>query len=141
MFFKELAVDKASQHYSVMRKGEELIVMRIALPIWEDKITPLLDTASRLLVLNEEGGVKSECFEVSLDGMDLHTRCVRIQTLEIQILICGAVSRIFSRMLHGLGVQVISGISGGAEEVLHAYHHEGLSEPRFLMPGYKRRLL
>lgn len=114
--------------------------MRIALPIWEDKITPLLDTASRLLVLNEGAEVKSDRFEVSLDGMDLHTRCVRIQALEIQILICGAVSRLFSGMLHGIGVQVISGISGGAEEVLQAYHLEGLSDPRFLMPGYKRRV-
>jgi hypothetical protein len=124
-----------------MRKGEGLIVMRIALPIWEDKITPLLDTASRLLVLNEGVGVKSDRFEVSLEGMDLHNRCVRIQALEIQILICGAVSRLFSGMLHGVGVQVISGISGGAEDVLRAYHHEGLSDPKFLMPGYKRRLL
>lgn len=115
--------------------------MRIALPIWGDKVSPLLDTASRLLVLNEEGQLKSDRFEVSLVGMDLHTRCARIQALEIQILICGAVSRLFSVMLNGLGVHVISGISGGAEEVLDAYHHEGLSDPRFLMPGYKRRLL
>ena len=114
--------------------------MRIALPIWEDKISPLLDTASRLLVIPEEGGANSGRFEVSLDGMDLHTRCVRIQALEIQILICGAVSRLFSGMLHGTGVQVISGISGGAEDVLQAYRLEGLSDPRFLMPGYKRRV-
>lgn len=115
--------------------------MRIALPIWGDKISPLLDTASRLLVLDEGGWRKSDRFEVSLVGMDLRTRCIRIQALEIQILICGAVSRLFSVMLSGLGVHVISGISGGAEEVLHAYHHEGLSDPRFLMPGYKRRFL
>jgi hypothetical protein len=124
-----------------MRQGEGWIVMRIALPIWEDKITPLLDTASRLLVLNEGCGDKSDRFEVSLDGMDLHTRCMRIQALEIQILICGAVSRLFSTMLHSFGVQVISGISGGAEDVLRAYRHQGLSDPRFLMPGYKRRQL
>jgi hypothetical protein len=124
---------------SYSERGEGLIVMRIALPIWEDKISPVLDTASRLLVLTEKGGGKSDRFEVSLDGMDLHSRCFRIQALEVQILICGAVSSLFSRMLSGLGVQVISGISGGAEDVLYAYHHEGLSNPRFLMPGYKRR--
>ena len=124
-----------------MSLGEGLIVMRIALPIWEDKLSPLLDTASRLLVLHEEGGVNSDRFEVSLDGMDLHTRCVRIQALEIQILICGAISRLFSGMLHGSGVQVISGISGGAEDVLQAYRLESLSDPIFLMPGYKRRIL
>lgn len=113
--------------------------MRIALPIWEDKVSPVMDTASRLLVLNEKRGGKAERFEVSLDGMDLRSRCLRIQALEVQILICGAVTRLFSGMLNGLGVEVISGISGGAEEVLHAYLHEGLSDPRFLMPGYKRR--
>ena len=113
--------------------------MRVAIPKWGDKISPVLDTASRLLVLEVEDGVEASRFEISLDSRDLSRRCMRIKGLGVDVLVCGAVSRPIVRMLAASGTKVIPGISGSAEEVLDAYLKGSLFRSRFLMPGCRKR--
>jgi len=109
--------------------------MRIAIPIWERKVSPVLDTASRLLILDIEEGSEHSRSEILLDEQDLSRRCLRVQALGVDILICGAVSRPFLRMLIASDVSVISGISGHAEDVLEACLQGNLGHSKFLMPG------
>ncbi len=113
--------------------------MRIAIPIWDDKVSPVLDAASRLLIVETENRNVASHFEIYLDEHELSRRCFRIQGMEIDILICGAISDAFSRMLTASGVDVIPEISGHAEEVLKAYLQGDLFNPKFLMPGCKRK--
>ncbi|MGD2124534.1 MAG: NifB/NifX family molybdenum-iron cluster-binding protein [Desulfobacteraceae bacterium] len=108
------------------------------MPIWENKISPVLDTASRLLVLDIEDQSEAARLEIYFDEHDLSRRRFRIQALGVDILICGAVSRPFLRMLTASGVSVIPGISGHAEDVIRGCLQGNLSQSRFLMPGFKR---
>lgn len=109
--------------------------MKIAMPVWENKISPVLDTASRLLVVElKEGGDMSR-FEIYLDERDLSKRCSRITGLGVDTLICGAVTRHFSDMLKALGVDLITGISGQPDEVLHACFEGRLAHSKYLLPG------
>ena len=111
--------------------------MRIAVSIWENKVSPVLDTATKLLII-ECGNQKEESrFEVYLVKRDISQRCSFIWGLEIDVLICGAVSRQFSGMLTASGIKIVSGISGPAEDVLEAYLYGNLFQSRFLMPGCK----
>ena len=112
--------------------------MKIAIPVWDNRISPVFDTASRLLIVEVEDQKEALRFETTLDDQELSRRCLRIQGLGIDMLICGAISRPYSRMLIGSGIQIISEISGHAEEVLKAYLQGALSHTRFLMPGCKR---
>jgi len=112
--------------------------MRIAIPIWDTKVSPVLDTASRLLVVEIENRNEASRFEIYLDELDLSRTCFRIQGMDVDTLICGAISRHFARMLKGSGINVIPEISGQAEEVLEAYLQGELFNPKFLMPGCKR---
>ena len=115
--------------------------MRIAVPIWEDRISPVLDTASRLLIVEKEeqqGAIRSE---TPLEEQDIHRRCLRIKGLGIDTLICGAVSRCFLRMLMASGIQIIYGVSGNHEDVLAAYFDGTLDHAGFLMPGFKTKKL
>ena len=109
--------------------------MKIAIPVWENKISPVLDTASRLMVveLKKEGPMSR--FEIYLDERDLARRCLRIQDLCVDTLICGAVTRHFSEMLKASGVKLIPGISGQPEAVLNAYLDGTLAHSKYLMPG------
>lgn len=109
--------------------------MRIAISIWEDKISPLLDTASKLLIIEDEAPKKSFRYEVYLLKQDISKKCRFIRSLDIDVLICGAVSRQFSEMLSASGIEMISGLSGPAEEVLEAYQQGRLSNSDFFMPG------
>ena len=113
--------------------------MKIAIPVWEDVISPVLDTASMLLVVEvEEEGSEISRFQIYLDDKDLVRRCLRIQGLGIDTLICGAISRSFLSMLEAAGINIIPEISGCPEEALEAYLHGDLFHSRFLMPGCKK---
>ena len=112
--------------------------MRIALPIWEDKISPVLDTASRLLILETVDQKKISRNQAELEEKDISRRCFRIRKLGVELLICGAVSRSLSDLLKASGIDVISGISGEVEDILDAFFRGKLDQAKFLMPGYKR---
>jgi predicted Fe-Mo cluster-binding NifX family protein len=58
--------------------------------------------------------------------------------LDVDILICGAVSYTFLQMLQSSGLEVIQQISGQVEEVLKAYLKGNIYNTKFLMPGCKR---
>ena len=109
--------------------------MKLAIPIWEGKISPVFDTASKLLVLQVEDKKEKSRFEAFLDEQDIARKCVRIKGLGVDILICGAISRHLYRMLVAGGTNVIPWISGAAEDVLDAYMKGKLFHSKFLMPG------
>jgi predicted Fe-Mo cluster-binding NifX family protein len=110
--------------------------MKIGIPVWEDKISPVMDTACRLLVVEVDGKREASRFETYLDVRGVTNRCFRIQGLGLDTLICGAISRPFSRSLVASGIKIIQGISGHPEDVLDAYLHGNLLDSRFLMPGF-----
>ena len=112
--------------------------MRIAIPIWEGKISPVLDTASKLLIIEDKTQNESSRFETNLIEQDISQRCSFIRGLDLDVLICGAVSRQFSEMLKACGIKIISGISGPVEDVLEAYLQGVLLHSGFFMPGSKR---
>lgn len=112
--------------------------MKIAIPIWNNRISPVFDTASRFLIIEVEDQKERNRFETTLNEQDLSQRCLRIQGLGIDIIICGAISRPYSRMLMASGINIIPEISGHAEEVVRAYLQGNLFHSKFLMPGCKR---
>ena len=114
--------------------------MRIAVPIWEDKISPVFDTALKLLVVEIKDMREKSRFVYHIDESDLSQKCHRIRKLNLDTLICGAVSQVFLQMLLASGLDVIQEISGPAEDVLKAYLNGNIFQTRFLMPGCKRGL-
>jgi predicted Fe-Mo cluster-binding NifX family protein len=109
--------------------------MRIAIPIWENKVSPVMDTASRLLIIETDGQKEITRFETYLEEQDISRRCHRIQSLEIDVLICGAICRSFSEMLRASDILIVSEISGLVEDVLKAYLQGKLADSKFFMPG------
>ncbi|GBC59854.1 hypothetical protein DENIS_0795 [Desulfonema ishimotonii] len=111
--------------------------MKIALPVWGERISPVLDTAATLLIITSDNGkpeVRSE-IKPDTDTDGICRRWAFVRDSDIDVLICGAVSRSLSQMLRAAGIEVISGIAGLTEEVLSAYHRGDLMQPGYLMPG------
>jgi predicted Fe-Mo cluster-binding NifX family protein len=109
--------------------------MKIAVSVWEGRVSPVFDTASRLLVLDVEQSGEASRFEVFLDEQTCSRKCSRIQVLGVDILICGAISRYFQGILTGSGIHVIPWVCGAVSEVVNAYLDGSLSQSRYLMPG------
>lgn len=112
--------------------------MRVAIPVWDDKISPVLDTASRLWVVDLDNQSPTSRFEIFIEEQDLSRRCLRIVGSGIDTLICGAVSRPLLNMLESSGINIIPGIVGDKDDVLEAYIKGALFNPKYLMPGYEK---
>lgn len=113
--------------------------MRIAIPIWEDKVSPVFDTALRLLVIDFEKDREASRLAYHIGEQDLSWKCHRIESLNPDVIICGAISHFFLNILRATGIEVIEHISGRTEEVLEAYLKGDIFNSRFLMPGCKKR--
>lgn len=114
--------------------------MRIAIAVWNDRISPVFDTSSRLLLVDVEEGVEKGRRIVEM-GADLFPtqRARRLAELEVNVLICGAISRVLEGFVSASGVVVIPWVSGPLEGVLRAYLTKRLSDSRWRMPGCRGR--
>ena len=108
---------------------------KIAIPTWDGRVSPVFDTASRLLVVELED--KKECnrFETDINEHYFPGKILRLTGLDIKILICGAISRPFANMMVSAGINLIPWISGRTEDVLQAFLNDTLFEMKFMMPG------
>jgi len=109
--------------------------MKIAIPTWNGRVSPVFDTASRLLVVDGEEGVETARFETDISEQFLPSKIMRLTGLGIDALICGAISRPLTYMVTTAGIKLIPWISGQIEDVLQAFLAGTLFDPRFIMPG------
>ena len=111
--------------------------MRLAIPVWNNKVSPVLDTANRLLVVEVQGCKEVSRFETFLGEQGFLYRCFRLHAMGVDLLICGALTRAFQENLKSNGIEVVQGVSGEAEKVLGAYLDGSLMQSDLFMPGFK----
>jgi hypothetical protein len=98
-------------------------------------VSPVLDVARELLVI--ECNPKSERTRqiILLTELDICRRTDMIRALELDTLICGALSRPLELLLTAAGIKLLTHTCGPVDEVLGAYFDGSLSEGAFRMPG------
>jgi len=109
--------------------------MRVAIPTWQGWVSPVLDVARTLLVVDLDAGVERERRNESLTEVGVPARVGRLQAMSINVIICGAVSWPLEQALTSSGMQVIPHVCGNVDEVLRAYLTKRLRDRAFLMPG------
>jgi predicted Fe-Mo cluster-binding NifX family protein len=113
--------------------------MKVVLTVWENRISPVADSARHLLVVDVENRTIRGKRTESLKAESLFYRARRISDLEVKIFICGAISDFFASLLEGYGIRLIPFICGEAEEVLDAYLEDSLPCPRFILTACRHR--
>lgn len=114
--------------------------MKIALSVWKDYISTVFDTADQLLVLEIDGTGGQKRMIVKLNAADVAGRANQIKEKQIDVLICGAISRPLEASIVSLGIRVYAFVRGPVEEVLGAYQNGGLAHAIFALPGCRRRV-
>jgi len=109
--------------------------MKVAIPTWNGRISPVFDVAERVVVADVEGGEETSRAEALVGGTPPQVRAARLAELGVNVLICGALSRPLEAMLQAKGVRVIPQMCGLVDEVLQAFTTGQLTEQAFLMPG------
>jgi predicted Fe-Mo cluster-binding NifX family protein len=112
-----------------------LKTMTVAIPVAEGRISPVLDTASRLLIVTRKRGKAAGRRECVVSPLSLDAMARSIAELEVDVLLCAAVSESLRRSLEERGVRVRRHLCGDAETVLTAFLAGHLRQSDFRMPG------
>lgn len=113
--------------------------MLLAIPTRNDRVSPVFDTACRLLLVEVEQGQERARRTEELSDTLPAPRVRRLRELGVEVLVCGGISRGFAAMLEAAGIRVVSWIAGPVDDVLRAYLEGRLSHPRWMMPGCQGR--
>lgn len=109
--------------------------MRLAIPTRNDRVSPVFDTASRLVLVDVEQGAEQGRRIVQAGTDPYPTQRVRqLGELRIDILICGAISRPLAELVSASGVLAVPWVSGPVDDILRAYLAERLADPCWRMP-------
>lgn len=114
---------------------------RIALPVFHARMSPVLDTCTRVLIVDlDEGRVLNQ--EVAtLGSLSLAERAETLRGWRVHHVICAGVSDLMVKFLEGKRIRLTSGIAGNMEEILAAYRENRLDDPVFAMPGREGKAL
>ena len=108
---------------------------KIAIPICSDCVSNVFDFAANVLLLDIEGGREVSRREIPLQSQALAQRVGQLKGLEVNVLICGAISRALANMVIASGIEVLPYVTGRIDDVLQAYFTNQLVNPQFVMPG------
>ena len=109
--------------------------MRIAIPIRDSYVSPAFDFAHRLMLVEFEDGSEAKRSEVVLAPESSAQRAARLRDLQVDILVCGAISRDLSRWVTEAGIDILAYVTGSVDSVLEAYITGQLAKPNFTLPG------
>ena len=117
--------------------------MRIGIPIWGSRISPLFDTARTLLLAEVADNRDVGRTKQGLEQVAAPQRAMALANWSVGVLLCGAISRPLAGTVSMYGIEIISWLSGDVEEVLQAFLDGRLSpetpDSRFMMPGCRPR--
>ena len=112
--------------------------MKVALAVWNGRISPVFDVARRLVVMTVQNGAVTEKFPEELPVENYMERVARLLDLEVRTLICGAISKPLATILEERGIRVIPFTAGEENEIIEAYCSDKLQSPKLAMPGCGR---
>jgi len=109
--------------------------MKIAIPVWQSNVSSVFDFAHRLLLVELEKGTERSRQEIELTEQSGPERAAKLRQLNVDVLICGAISRPLAFMLSSSGIEVLPFVTGSTEQILDAYKTGQLYQPQYALPG------
>ena len=110
-------------------------MMKTAFSYWDNRIAPVFDTARQIHVVEVEfGRIVREREEVLANDTPIEM-ALRLEDLDVDTLICGAISRALQEMVASCGIQVVPFVAGGLREVIQAWLSGRFDRGAYAMPG------
>ena len=110
--------------------------MKIAIPEYGGRVSPVFDTSRRVLVFqanNRDAPVPLESLDWSY--VPLPARVKRLRQTGIDVLLCGGISSWLARQIEAEQIRLVPWLAGDVRQVLNAFVTGGLPDRRFAMPG------
>lgn len=110
--------------------------MKIGIPEYRGRVSPVFDTCQRLLVFqaSDHGGL------IPLEAQDWSclpplVRPNRLRERGVDVLLCGGISDWVARQVEAQGIRLVPWLSGDVNRVMSAFFAGDLPDRRFAMPG------
>jgi len=108
--------------------------MKIAIPVWNDCVSSAFDFAHNLLLVDIQNGSEIHRSEISLSTESIPQKAGRLKSLEVDVLICGAISRSLASLVAASGIELLPYVLGPVDEILKAYMTGQLGQSKYTMP-------
>lgn len=113
--------------------------MITAFSYWGARIAPMFDTASQVRVVVSEAGRIINDQQLPLPQVVPAQKVLQLTAMEVETLVCGAVSRSLHSMIEAYGIRVIPFVAGDLDEVVTATINGRLEPEHYAMPGCRKR--
>jgi predicted Fe-Mo cluster-binding NifX family protein len=110
--------------------------MRIAIPIWNGRVSPVFDVSRLIRVVDIHDGTVTRASNRRLKA---ESRSLALLKLGVDLLICAAISTALESTLWRSGIEVLPDICGSADEIVDAFASGDKELSRFRSPGNTRR--
>ena len=108
--------------------------MKMALTVWENRISPMFDAAHMLLVVEiENTKITNRCYVPSYPEFPSRLAAMLVE-MDVEIFICGAISEMPANILEAKGIKLYPFITGDTGKVIEAYAKTFQSCRRFQCP-------
>jgi predicted Fe-Mo cluster-binding NifX family protein len=113
--------------------------MKVALAIWNERIAPVFDAASQVLIVDVCDGKINDSKKIQLSSEIAMNKIIQLADLNVSMLVCGAISNPLLNQANAYGIKVNAFVSGQIAEILQALLQNRLDDKQFVMPGCTRR--
>jgi predicted Fe-Mo cluster-binding NifX family protein len=110
--------------------------LKVALPYWQDRISPVLDTADNFLIVDVEADRHKEGERINLSGKSYSERARYLKKHGVKLLLCGAASEYCQELYVSGGIDIIPWLRGRCDSLIEAFRSSSLQDRMFIMPGH-----
>jgi predicted Fe-Mo cluster-binding NifX family protein len=119
--------------------------LKIAITIWGNRISPVFDVASTLLVADIENKIILKKTYISFDPGITIDLIKTLKNANISMIICGAISNKPADLLVKNDIKLISFVTGNALKFLDNFANNNDNnnyyiDKKYIMPGYSTKL-
>lgn len=109
--------------------------MKLAITIWGNRVSPVFDAASTLLVANIENRIILKQHYTSFDPETLSDLIKNLKKMQVSVLICGAISTKPADLIVENDIKLISFVTGNTADFLENFARKQTIAKSFMMPG------
>lgn len=113
--------------------------MRVAVPIWHNRVSPVLDSAQRVLLLDVAAGAVTTRAELQITSADPVSKARELAAWGAKLVVCGGLSRTLAMVLQSEGIGVVANVSGEVDTAVSRALAGNLERPRPWPPRQRRR--
>lgn len=109
--------------------------MRIAIPVWGNKVSPVFETSEHLLLVDIENGIEKSREIIKVEDSDPVHRINLLYNLEVNLLVCGAITNQLETSFDTDRIKIIPFVCGNVEQIITAVTKGNPIRAMFSMPG------